>query len=85
MDGAGQVSEVDWSDRAFYDDGEWVTWTEIDAHLRGQEREALYGRSDHPLIPIFEDLLELLRGDGYARALIDVEMRQLSDDIKLAK
>ena len=33
----------------------------------------------------FEDLLELLRGDGYARALIDGEMRQLSDDIKLAK
>ena len=31
------------------------------------------------------DLLELLRGDGYARALIDGEMRQLSDDIKLAK
>ncbi|WEV73210.1 excinuclease ABC subunit UvrA [Bifidobacterium sp. ESL0790] len=33
----------------------------------------------------FEDLLELLRGDGYSRALIDGEMRQLSDDIKLTK
>lgn len=33
----------------------------------------------------FEDLLELLRSDGYARALIDGEMRQLSDDIKLTK
>ncbi|WP_368194054.1 excinuclease ABC subunit UvrA, partial [Bifidobacterium pseudocatenulatum] len=33
----------------------------------------------------FEDLLELLRGDGYARALIDGEMKQLSDDIKLTK
>ncbi|WP_125963400.1 excinuclease ABC subunit UvrA [Bifidobacterium dolichotidis] len=33
----------------------------------------------------FQDLLELLRGDGYARALIDGEMRQLSDDIKLTK
>ncbi|MBT1162516.1 MULTISPECIES: excinuclease ABC subunit UvrA [Bifidobacterium] len=33
----------------------------------------------------FEDLLELLRGDGYARALVDGEMVQLSDDIKLAK
>ena len=30
-------------------------------------------------------LLELLRGDGYARALIDGEMKQLSDDIKLTK
>ncbi|KAB8289269.1 excinuclease ABC, subunit A [Bifidobacterium ramosum] len=33
----------------------------------------------------FEDLLELLRGDGYARALVDGEMVQLSDDITLAK
>lgn len=33
----------------------------------------------------FEDLLELLRSDGYSRALIDGEMRQLSDDIKLVK
>lgn len=33
----------------------------------------------------FEDLLELLRGDGYSRALIDGKMCQLSDDIKLTK
>lgn len=33
----------------------------------------------------FEDLLELLRGDGYARALIDGQMHQLSDDIALTK
>ncbi|MSS11993.1 excinuclease ABC subunit UvrA [Bifidobacterium tsurumiense] len=33
----------------------------------------------------FTDLLELLRSDGYARALIDGEMRQLSDDITLTK
>ena len=33
----------------------------------------------------FEDLLNLLRGDGYARALIDGQMRQLSDDITLTK
>ncbi|MBW3082711.1 excinuclease ABC subunit UvrA [Bifidobacterium sp. 6T3] len=33
----------------------------------------------------FEDLLDMLRGDGYARALIDGEMHQLSDEIKLAK
>lgn len=33
----------------------------------------------------FADLLELLRGDGYARALIDGEERRLSDDIKLTK
>lgn len=33
----------------------------------------------------FADLLELLRGDGYARAIIDGQMRQLSDDITLTK
>ena len=33
----------------------------------------------------FTDLLELLRGDGYARAIIDGEMRQLADDITLTK
>ena len=33
----------------------------------------------------FTDLLELLRGDGYSRAIIDGEMRQLSDDITLTK
>ena len=33
----------------------------------------------------FTDLLELLRGDGYARATIDGEMRQLADDITLTK
>lgn len=33
----------------------------------------------------FADLLELLRGDGYARAIIDGQMKQLSDDISLTK
>ncbi|MCI1833058.1 MAG: excinuclease ABC subunit UvrA [Bifidobacterium sp.] len=33
----------------------------------------------------FAELLEMLRGDGYSRALIDGTMRQLSDDITLAK
>lgn len=33
----------------------------------------------------FEDLLNLLRGDGYSRALIDGKVMQLSDDISLTK
>ncbi len=33
----------------------------------------------------FVELLDLLRSDGYSRALIDGEMRQLSEEIKLAK
>lgn len=33
----------------------------------------------------FADLLELLRSDGYARAIIDGELKSLSDDIHLTK
>ncbi|KAB5608349.1 excinuclease ABC subunit UvrA [Bifidobacterium jacchi] len=59
----------------------------VDALLRNPERTrfqilapVVRGRKGE-----FEDLIELLRGDGYARALIDGQMVQLSDDIKLAK
>ena len=59
----------------------------VDALLRNPERTrfqilapVVRGRKGE-----FEDLIELLRGDGYARALIDGEMVQLSDDIKLTK
>jgi hypothetical protein len=31
------MAEVDWSDRAFYDDGEWVSWSDIDEQLRHKE------------------------------------------------
>ena len=33
----------------------------------------------------FKDTLELLRTDGYARAIIDGKMLELSEDITLAK
>ena len=33
----------------------------------------------------FKDTLELLRSDGYARVIIDNQMHELSEDIKLAK
>lgn len=59
----------------------------VDTILREPERTRL-----QILAPVvrgrkgeFEDLLELLRSDGYARALIDGETCQLSDDIKLTK
>lgn len=45
-------------DNAFYDDGEWVTWTEINEHLAHQELQAEYPNADIELIPIFESLLE---------------------------
>ncbi len=50
---------IDWGDRAFYDDGEWVTWTEIDDHLRNQEWSAKYPNAERAMIPYFEDLLSL--------------------------
>lgn len=44
-------------DNAIYDDGEWVTWTEITSHLARQELEAQYPNAEIELIPVFEDLL----------------------------
>jgi hypothetical protein len=53
------MDEIDWSDRAFYDDGEWVTWTEIEKQLRYQEWGAKYPNAIRSLIPYFEDLISL--------------------------
>lgn len=53
------MGEIDWSDRAFYDDGEWVTWTEIEEQLRYQEWGAKYPNAIRSMIPYFEDLISL--------------------------
>lgn len=53
----------DWdNDRAFYDDGEWVTWTEINEQLRYQEWRAKYPNAKRYLIPYFEALISLAEG-----------------------
>lgn len=44
-------------DNAIYDDGEWITWTEINGQLARQELQADYPLADIDLIPIFESLL----------------------------
>lgn len=44
-------------DNAIYDDGEWITWTEINSHLAQQELKARYPNADLELIPVFESLL----------------------------
>lgn len=44
-------------DNAIYDDGEWVTWTEINSHLERLEFEAQYPNLDVDLVPIFQRLL----------------------------
>ncbi len=48
-----------WADRAFYDDGEWVTWTEIGEHLQCQEWAEKYPNAIRSLIPYFENLMSL--------------------------
>ncbi|PKB14287.1 hypothetical protein B0I00_2919 [Novosphingobium kunmingense] len=45
------------NDNAIYDDGEWITWTEINSHLAQQELKARYPNADLELIPVFESLL----------------------------
>lgn len=44
-------------DNAFYDDGEWITWTEINSHLERLEFQACFPNLDVDLVPIFQDLL----------------------------
>ena len=44
-------------DNAIYDDGEWITWTEINTHLARLEFEARSPNLDVDLVPIFQDLL----------------------------
>ena len=46
-------------DNAFYDDGEWVTWTEINSHLDRLEFQAHFPNLDVDLVPIFQGLLTL--------------------------
>ncbi len=44
-------------DNAIYDDGEWITWTEINSHLARQEIAARYPNADVQIVQVFEDLL----------------------------
>ena len=46
-------------DNAIWDDGEWVSWDEINQQLQYKEWGAKYPNADRALIPIFEDLLLL--------------------------
>jgi hypothetical protein len=51
-----------WADRAFYDDGEWVHWSEIEEQVRFKEWGAKYPNARKSLIPYFEELLSLAEG-----------------------
>ena len=58
-----------WADRAFYDDGEWVTWSEIEEQLRYKEWGAKYPNADRSLIPFFEELLSLAESYHFTTGL----------------
>lgn len=44
-------------DNAIYDDGEWITWNEINSHLQRLEFKARFPNLDVDLVPIFQSLL----------------------------
>ena len=46
-------------DNAIYDDGEWITWDEINSHLERLEFQARFPNLDVDLVPIFQGLLAL--------------------------
>jgi hypothetical protein len=50
---------TDWSDRAFYDDGDWIHWSEINEQLRYKEWIAKYPNALQSIIPYFEGLVSL--------------------------
>jgi hypothetical protein len=46
-------------ENAIWDDGEWVSWAEINSHLWQLEMRERYPNADLELVPFFKDLLEL--------------------------
>lgn len=44
-------------DNAIWDDGEWVSWDDLNYHYEQQQLRTQYPDADLSLIPIFEDLL----------------------------
>lgn len=47
-----------WNDaNAIYDDGEWITWDEINSHLDRLEFKARFPNLDVDFVPIFQKLL----------------------------
>ena len=46
-------------DNAIWDDGEWISWDEINSHLDRLEFQARFPNLDVDLVPIFQDLLSV--------------------------
>lgn len=44
-------------DNAIYDDGEWITWSEINEQIQYKEWRAKYPNADLSLVSVFENLI----------------------------
>lgn len=53
-------------ENAIWDDGEWVSWAEINQQIQYKEWRVKYPNADFSLIPIFERLLDT--AEDYYRA-----------------
>jgi len=53
------------NENAIYDDGEWITWSEINSHLAKLEFEARFPNLNVDLVPIFQDLLAVAQDYHY--------------------
>lgn len=45
-------------DNAIWDDGEWISWDEIDQKIQYKEWRVKYPNTDLSLVPVFESLIE---------------------------
>lgn len=45
------------TNNAFWDDGEWVSWDEIDEQIQYKEWRARYPDADLSVVSVFESLL----------------------------
>lgn len=46
-------------DNAIWDDGEWVSWGDIELQIQYKEWGAKYPNANRALVPVFEDLLNV--------------------------
>ena len=65
-------------DNAIYDDGEWITWTEINSHLERLEFEARYPHFNVELVPVFQSLLAVARdlGELYGAIVYKIKLHR---------
>ena len=45
-------------DNAFWDDGEWVSWDDIDQQIQYKEWRARYPGADLSIVSVFRNLIE---------------------------